>query len=89
MLPTTVRNSDLLLILYSKPLRELRKAIFNFGHIARTSKCDLPFWKGHGPQFTQEIVANYARKPPSYTIKHEQNEIIPGKLYQKGLMKVN
>ena len=47
---------------------------------------DLPFRKGYKSQFTKEvseIVATSSKKPPTYTIKHEQDEIIRGKLYQK------
>ena len=43
------------------------------------------------PQFTQEvfeIVAISSTKPPTYTKKDEQDEIIRGKFYQKELVKV-
>ena len=46
--------------------------------------------KGYKPQFTREvfeIVAIAIRKPPTYTIKDEQDEIIHGKIYQKELIK--
>ena len=52
---------------------------------------DLTFRKGYKPQFTGEvfeIVANATRKPPTYTIKGEQDEIIQGKFYQKEPNKV-
>ena len=55
------------------------------------SKYDLPFRKGYRPQFTKEvseIVAISSRKPPTTTIKEEQDEIIPGKFYQKELITV-
>ena len=55
------------------------------------SKYDLPFGKGYKPQFIKEvfgIVAISSRKPPTYTIKDEQGEIIRGKFYQKELIKV-
>ena len=48
------------------------------------------FTQGYKPQFTREvfeIVAIATRKPPTYTIKDEQEEIIPGKFYQKVLNK--
>ena len=35
-----------------------------------------------------EIVAISLRKPPTYTIKDEQDEIIRGKFFQKELIKV-
>ena len=35
-----------------------------------------------------EIVAIATKKPPTYTIKDEQDEIIQGKFYQKELIKV-
>ena len=57
----------------------------------RISNYDLPFRKGYKPQFTREvfeIVAIATRKPPTYTIKDEQDEVIQGKFYQKGLIKV-
>ena len=86
MRPNTVRECNFLSILYSKPLREFKKPIFKIGDRVRISKYDLPFRKGYKPQFTREvfeIVAIAMRKPPTYTIKDEQDEIIRGKFYKK------
>ena len=72
---------------YSKPLREFKKPTFKVGDGVRISKYDLPFRKGYRPQFTREvfeIVAIATRKPPTYTIKDEQGEIIQSNFYQKG-----
>ena len=91
MRPNIVKNCDFMSILYSKPLRDFKKPIFKNGDRVRTSKYDLPFRKGYKPQFTREvfeIVAIATRKPPTYTIKDEQDEIIQGKFYQKELIKV-
>ena len=91
MRPNTVKNCDFMSILYSKPLREFKKPAFKIGDRSRISKYDLPFRKGYKPQFTREvfeIVAVATRKPPTYTIKDEQDEIIQGKFYQKELIKV-
>ena len=46
------------------------------------SKYDLPFRKGYKPQFTREvfeIVAIATKKPPTYAIKDEQDELFQGK----------
>ena len=78
-------------ILYSKPLREFKKPTFKFGDRVQISKYDLLFRKGYKPQFTRKvfgIVAIATRKPPTYTVKDEQDEIIPGKFYQKELIEV-
>ena len=86
MRPNTVKNCDFMSILYSKPLREYKKPTFKIGDRVRIFKYDLPFRKGYKPQFTSEvfeIVAIATRKPPTYTIKDEQGEIIQGKFYQK------
>ena len=91
LIPKKVKDSDFLSILYSKPLREVRKSRFKNGDRVRISKYDLPFQKGYKPQYTQEvfeIVAISSIKPPTYTIKYEQDEIIRGKIYQKELIKV-
>ena len=91
LIPKNVKNSDFLSILYSKPLREFRKPQFKIGDRVGISEYDLRFSKGYKPQFTQEvfeIVAISSRKPPTYTIKDEQGEIIRGKFYQKELVKV-
>ena len=91
MIPKNVKNSDFLSILYSKPLREFRKPQFKIGDRVRISKYDIPFRKGYKPQFTQEVfetVEVSSRKPPTYIIKDEQDEIIRGKFYQKELVKV-
>ena len=91
MRPNTVKNCDFMSILYSKPLREFKKPTFKIGDRVRISMYDLPFRKGYKPQFTREvfeIAAIATRKPPTYTIKDEQDEIIQGKFYQKELIKV-
>ena len=91
MRPITVKSCDFLSILYSKPLRAFKKPTFKIGERVRISKYDLTFRKGCKPQFTREvfeIVAIATRKPPTYTIKVEQDEIIQGKVYQKELIKV-
>ena len=91
LIPKNVKNSDILSILYSKPLREFMKPKFKVGDRVRISKYDLPLRKGYKPQFTKhvfELVAFSSKKPPTYTIKHEQDEIIRGKIYQKELIKV-
>ena len=57
----------------------------------QVSKYGLPFRKGYKPQFTREvfeIVAIATRKPPTYTFKDEQDQIIQGKFYRKELIKV-
>ena len=91
MRPNTVKNCDFMSILYSKPLREYRKPTFKTGDRVRISMYDLLFRKAYKPQFTSEvfeIVAIATRKPPTYTIKDEQGEIIQRKFYQKELIKV-
>ena len=91
MRPNTVKKCNFLSILYSKLLRELKKPTFKIGDRVRISRYDLPFREGYKPQFTREvseIVAIATRKPPTYTIKEEQGEVIQGKLYQKQLIKV-
>ena len=90
LIPKNVKNSDLLSILYSKPLRQFSKTKFKIGDRVRISKYDLPFRKCYRPQFTEEVfktVAISSRKPAK-TIKDEQNEIIRGKFCQKELITV-
>ena len=90
LIPKNVKISDFLSILYRKPLRKIGKPKFKVGDRVRISKYDLPFRKGHEPQFTKEvfeIVAISSKKPPTYTIKDEEDEIIRGKFYQKSLSK--
>ena len=91
MRPNTVKNCDFMSILYSKHLREFKKPTIKIGDRVRISKYDLPFRKGYKPQCTSEvyeIVVIATKKPPIYTIKDEQDEIIQGKFYQKELIKV-
>ena len=91
MRSNTVENCDFMSIRYSKPLREFKKPTFKIGDRVRISKYDMPFRKGYKPQFIREvfeIVAIATRKPPTYTNKDEQDEIIQGKFYQKELIKV-
>ena len=89
MRPTTVKHCDFMSILSSKPSREFKKPTFKIGDRVRISKYDLPFGKGYKPQFTREvfeIVAVAIGKPPTYTIKDEQGEVIQGKLFQEELI---
>ena len=91
LVPRNVKNSDLLSILYSKTVREVRKPKFKIGDRVRISKYHLPFRKGYKPQFTQEVfqvVAISSGKPPTYSIKDEQDEIIRGIVHQKELVKI-
>ena len=91
LIPKNVKKSDFLSILYSKPLREFRKPKFRVGDRVCISKYDLPFGKGYKLQLTIEgfkIVAISAKKPPTYTIKDEQDEIIRYKFHQIELIKV-
>ena len=79
MKPNHVKNSDFMSILYSKPFREYKKPKFGIGDRVRISNYDLPSRKGYKPQFTQEfleIVALATKKPPTSTIKDEQEEVI-------------
>ena len=85
----TVKKCDFMSVLYSKPLREFKKPTFKVGDRVRISKNDLLFHKGYKLQFTREIfeiVAVATKKPPTYTIKDEQDEITQGKFYQKELI---
>ena len=78
-------------ILYNKLLRDFRKPSLKSGDMVRISKYPLPFKKAYKLHFTQEvfeIVAVSSKKPPAYTIKDEQEEIIRGKFYQKKLIKI-
>ena len=91
MRPNTVKNCDFMSLFYSKLLREFKKPIFQNIDRVRISKYDLPFRKGYKPQCKREvfeIVAIATKKPPTYTIKDEQGEVIQGKFYQKELIKV-
>ena len=90
MRPNTVKNCDFMSIIYSKPLREYKKHTFKTGDRVRISECDLFFPKRYKQQSTREffeVVAIATRKRPIYTIKDEHDEIIPGKFYQKELIK--
>ena len=91
MRPNTLKNCDLMSILYKKTLREYKKPTFKIGDRVRISKYDLPFRKGYKPQLTREvfeIVAIETKKPPTCTFKDEQDEIIQAKFYRKELTKV-
>ena len=91
MKPNHVKNSDFMSILYSKLLREYKKPKFGIGDRVRISKYDFLFRKGYKPQFTQEILEILAiatNKPPTYTIKDEQEGVIRGKFYEKELIRV-
>ena len=91
LIPMIVKNSDFLSILYREPLRVFKKPKFKIGDRVRISKYDLPFRKCYRPQITEEvfeIVAISSKKPPTYTINDEQDEIMRVKFYQKELIKV-
>ena len=84
---TTLNSS----VLYSKPLRDYWKPAFKTGDRVRISKYVLLFRKRYKPQFTREvveIVAIATKKPPTYKIKDEQDEITQSKFYQRELNNV-
>ena len=90
MRPITVKKSNFMSILYSKPLLEFKKPTFKVGERVRISKYDLLFRKSYKPQLTGEVfekVAIATRKPATYTVKDEQGEVFQGKFYQKELIK--
>ena len=73
-------------ILYSEPLREFKKHTFKVADRVQISKYDLLFRKGYKPQFTREvfeIVAIATRKPPTYTIKDDQDELFKASFIKK------
>ena len=91
MVPNEVKNFDFMSILYGKPIREIPPPKFAIGDKFRISKTDLTFRKRYKPQFTEEvfeIVALAGRKPPTYTIKDNQNLVIRGKFYEKEMIRV-
>ena len=91
LIPKIVKNSDFLSILYSKPLGVFRKPKSKVGDRVRISKDDLPFRRGYKPQSLKEvfqIVAISSKKPPTNTMKDEEDEIIRDKFYLKELIKV-
>ena len=91
MKPSHVKNSDFMSKLYSKPIREYKKPKFGIEDRVRIYKYDLPFRKGYKPQFTQEfyeIVAIANKKPPTFTIKDDQEDAIGWKFYEKELIRV-
>ena len=90
LISKNVKNSNFLFNLYSKPLREVRKPKFKIGNRVRISKYDLPFRKGYKPQFTKKvfkIVSISSKRPPTYTKRDEQDEIILGKFHLEELIK--
>ena len=90
MVPNKVKSFDFLSILYTQPIREFTPPKIAIGERVRISKIDLPFRKGYKPQFKEEnfeIVALASRKPPTYTMKHNQNLVIRGKFYEKEMIR--
>ena len=86
MKPHHVKNSDFMSILYSKQLREYKKAKFGIGERFRISKYDLVFGKGYKPQLTEEnsrMLPLLQKKPPTYKINDEQEEVIREKKTKK------
>ena len=89
--PNRVKNADYLNVLYGKPLRDYKLPKFKVGDKVCISKPDLPFRKGYKAQYTSEIsqiVQIATKKPPTYTIKDEMDEVIRGKFYERELIKV-
>ena len=67
-------------------LYEYKKAKYKIGDRVLISKYDLPFPNGYKSQFMQESVETVAIaiiKPPIYTIKDDQNNIIGGNIQEK------
>ena len=65
--------------------------MFKSEDTVRISKLNSHFRKGFKPQFTRKVfesVAFSSIKPTLDSMKDKEDEIIRGKLYQKGLIKV-
>ena len=91
MVPNKVKNSVFMAILCGQPIREFTPPKFAIGDIVRISKVDLPFRKGCEPQFTEvmfQIVALASKKPPTFTIKYNQNLVLRGKFYEREKIRV-
>ena len=88
MKPNHVNNSDFMSMLYSKTLSEYKKPNSGNGDRIRISMYDLLFRRSYKPQFMQQknfpIVTIATKKPPRYTIKDEQSEVIRGKVLREG-----
>ena len=90
MVPNKVKNSEFLSVLYAQPIGEFTPSKLAIGDRVRISKVDLPFRKGYKPEFKEEnfeIVALASRKPPTYTMKHNQNLVIRGNFYEKEMIR--
>ncbi len=92
LIPKNIRNCDFLSSLHSKPLREFRnpslKLEIEFASRSMTYPSGRVISHSLHKMFCFEIVSISSKKPPTYTIKDEQDEIIRGKFYQKELIKV-
>lgn len=91
MKPKSVKNSDVMKILYNKGMRKPTNVLFRVGDNVRISKTDIPFRKGYKPQFTDEIFEIQkisTRNPPTYKLIDMASEKILGKFYQNELKKV-
>ena len=92
MKPNHVKNSDLMSVVYSEPLRVYKKPKFGIGDRVRISKYDLPFRKiyiNHNiHQQNFEIVAIATKKAPTCKIKVKQDEVLRGKFYEKEKIRV-
>ena len=88
--PKSVKISNFLSILYSKPLREHKKPSCMIRDRVRISKYDSPFMRVCEQVYrgSFETVEISSREPPTSTVKDEQDEIILGKKNQKELIKV-
>ena len=87
LVPNNVNSSDIQTFLGSKPLREYRKPNFKTGQTFGISMFDVSFGKCYKPQLTQkvfEIVVTCSRKPPTYSKKNVQDEIIRIKFHKIG-----
>ena len=73
LIPKNVKKSDVLSILYNKPLKEFKKPKFKIGDRVRISKHDLPFRKGYKPQFTQKVFEIVAVFPEN--LQHTQKRM--------------
>ena len=91
MKPCSVKNSEFLAVLYSKPIRDFNKPKFEVEFRVRICKQESPFRKGYKPQLTNDIfkiIVLATCKPPTYNLQDEQGEVIKGKFYEKELIRV-
>ena len=92
MLPKDVTNADAIRIIHSRPSETYEAQKFVAGDYVRAVLPDETFRKGYKPQFSWEVYKIrkiLTKSPVTYKLEDKAKKLLPGRFYQRQLIRYN